>query len=214
LPRYTRSVLCPNLDSVAKTNAVWPMTRFRLYHRNSKEWRHNIENRKSDFGKSIKFGGIAVLVLGIVMAGRWFLFPASPVSYAASGSGQTSGSLAVVKGDVQEVTIDLKPGAYAPIVVQKGIPVRFNIRAEKKDINSCNGTVVIPEYDLQMVLKPGDNILEFTPDKAGSIPYSCWMGMVTSTIQVVDDISSTDASAVTAPAAGGIIPRMPCCQRQ
>lgn len=160
----------------------------------------------------MKIGGVLLVLVSIVVIGKWFLFPGDPTSYAASGNGSLAASSAVVTGDVQEVAIDLKPSAYAPIIVQKGIPVRFNIRAEKENINSCNGTVVIPEFNLQVALKPGDNIIEFTPDKAGTIPYSCWMGMVTSSIQVVDDISRVDPAAIPAPVNGGI--GMPCCQRQ
>jgi plastocyanin domain-containing protein len=37
-------------------------------------------------------------------------------------------------------------------------------------------------------LEVGDNIIEFTPDKSGVIPYSCWMGMIRSQITVVDDL--------------------------
>lgn len=172
-----------------------------------------MNNENQTLRKVLKFGGIIVLIVGIVMIGKWFLFPGYPASYAASGNGGEVASAAVMKGDVQEVTIDLKPSAYAPIIVQKGIPVRFNIRAEKENINSCNGTVVIPEYNLKIALKPGDNFFEFTPDSVGSIPYSCWMGMVTSSIQVVDDISKADVSAVPVPS-GGIGLKMPCCQPQ
>lgn len=170
----------------------------------------NKENRS--LSKAIKIGGILVLIVGIVMAGRLFLFPGSPLSYAASGTGSEQAAAAVVKGDVQEVAIDLKPSSYAPIVVQKGIPVKFNIRATAENINGCNGTVVIPAYNVDVALKPGDNIIEFTPDQSGTIPYTCWMGMVSSSIQVVDDVSKADLAAVPAPAIGGI--RMPCCSPQ
>jgi len=32
----------------------------------------------------------------------------------------------------------------------------------------------------------GDNIIEFTPTETGTIPYSCWMGMIKSNITIVD----------------------------
>ncbi len=161
--------------------------------------------------RALKIGGVLVLIVGIVMVGKGLLFPGYPWSYAAAGNGQAAVTAAVINGDVQEVTIDLQSGAYAPIAVQKGIPVRFNIRAEKETINSCNGTVVIQEYGLQTALKPGDNILEFTPDKTGVIPYSCWMNMITSTIQVVDDLSKADLSETPVAGAGGGA-LMPCCR--
>jgi uncharacterized protein len=170
-----------------------------------------IMNKENELlSKALKVGGILVLVLGIVLAGKWIMSRVYPASYATSGNGSAA-VRAAVKGDVQEVAIDLKPSEYAPIVVQKGIPVRFNIRADKESINSCNGTVVIPEFNLKASLKPGDNIIEFTPDKAGTIPYKCWMGMVSSSINVVDDISKADPAAIPNTAAGSG-PSMPCCQ--
>ena len=42
---------------------------------------------------------------------------------------------------------------------------------------------------------PGENIIEFTPpQKAGVITYTCWMGMITSGIKVVEDLDAVDAS--------------------
>ena len=35
-------------------------------------------------------------------------------------------------------------------------------------------------------LKPGDNVISFTPDTSGVIAYSCWMGMIRGSITVVD----------------------------
>ncbi len=169
-----------------------------------------MNNEKQSISKALKIAGIIALIVGIVVVGKGFLFPGGPFSFATAGGGANPPSVAVLNGDVQEVSIDLTSGAYAPIVVQKGTPVRFNIRADKENINSCNGTAVIPEYNLQLDLKPGDNIFEFTPNKTGTVPYSCWMNMITSSIKVVDDLSKADLSAV--PVAGGGL-KMPCCQR-
>ncbi len=46
--------------------------------------------------------------------------------------------------------------------------------------------MVIPEYGLEHAFEYGENIIEFTPDKTGPFYYSCWMGMITSTITVVE----------------------------
>jgi hypothetical protein len=172
-------------------------------------------------------GFIAMLLIITTFAGKFLWFPSSateltkpvltqlksdilPSAQNQNDTANVTNNVAVVKGDYQEVTILLTSNAYAPIIVQKGIPVRFNIQANEQDINGCNGTVVIPEYKLETVLKPGSNLLEFTPDKSGTIPYSCWMGMVTSTIKVVDDISQPDQK-VSAPVNKGF--KMGCCQR-
>ncbi len=136
-----------------------------------------------------------VLVLGVFMfsSGMTLAGYAMPFSSASGGqlssSSQLRGSKAEIVDGVQVVTTTLASGRYEPIVVQAGIPVQWNLQAEAGDINGCNNRIVIPEYDLEKPLKPGDNVIEFTPDKSGVVPYSCWMGMIRSQITVVDDLS-------------------------
>lgn len=103
-------------------------------------------------------------------------------------------TVATIKGDYQEVAIDLKANGYSSIVVQKGIPVKFNIRATEDAITGCNSPVVLSDFQKEMALKPGDNIVEFTPSEVGSYQYECWMGMLYSTIKVVDDLSVLDST--------------------
>lgn len=96
---------------------------------------------------------------------------------------------AQVEGNIQTVSIDVQPKKYAPIMVQRGIPVHFVLNADQSVLNSCNSTVVIPEYGIEQVLKPGKNIIDFTPGKSGTFRYTCKMGMVKSKIKVVDKIA-------------------------
>ena len=58
-------------------------------------------------------------------------------------------------------------------------------------LNGCNRALVIPEYDIEVKLKAGDNIIKFTPTQSGTFAYSCWMGMQTGRIEVVDDPANT-----------------------
>ena len=39
---------------------------------------------------------------------------------------------------------------------------------------------------LRAPLSPGDNIVEFTVDESGVIPYTCWIGMLHGTITAVE----------------------------
>jgi plastocyanin domain-containing protein len=50
----------------------------------------------------------------------------------------------------------------------------------------------------------GENIIEFTPEKTGTIPYSCWMGMIGSSIEVVDDLSKVTSEDIKAAEAGAV----------
>ena len=85
---------------------------------------------------------------------------------------------------VQLVHTTLDYRSYAPITVKAGIPVRWTITADSSVLNGCNEALVIPEYGIQKGLMPGDNVIEFTPTETGTFPYSCWMGMIRSSITV------------------------------
>ncbi len=78
---------------------------------------------------------------------------------------------------------------YSPnnFTILKGQPVKFIIDAQAP--YSCASSLVIPSLKIQTQLKPGENILEFTPDKVGEIPFSCSMGMYTGKFLVVSDKS-------------------------
>ena len=91
---------------------------------------------------------------------------------------------AVEDGDVQVINSYLRYGDYDVIVVKNNIPVKWVITAEKKNINGCNNEIIIPKYDIDIKLKEGDNIIEFTPNDAEIINFSCWMGMIKSQIIV------------------------------
>ena len=141
--------------------------------------------------KMMKVSAMLVMILGVVMISRGLSLSGVNVAYASAGG---AGNIAKIEGDIQVVTTDLDSGRYAPIVVQKGVPVKWDIKADDADINGCNETLIIPKYNIQKTLVPGDNIIEFTPDEEGNIPYTCWMGMIGSSIKVVPDISEASSS--------------------
>ncbi len=147
--------------------------------------------------KMMKASAVLVLLLGIIMLSRGLSlsgFNTNPVF----GASATQGGVAKIEGNVQIVSTKLDSGRYSPITVQKGIPVRWIITAESKDINGCNNRLNIPEYNIEnMPLKAGENVIEFTPDREGKFVYSCWMGMISSNIKVVSDVSSLRNEDIT-----------------
>lgn len=138
--------------------------------------------------KMMKAGSILVIVLGLVMLNRGLNLSGFGVNMASATT--SAGNIATIKNGVQTVSIDLEPGRYTPIVVQKGIPVKWTIRVEKGDLNGCNNPLTIPQLGIQKKLVTGDNVIEFTPEEEGDIIYTCWMGMITSRIRVVSDLGS------------------------
>lgn len=143
--------------------------------------------------KMLKVSAALVIVLGVVMVNRGFALSGVNIASAASGSG----NVARVEGGVQVITTRLESGRYAPIVVQKGIPVRWTIQADQNSLNGCNNRLRIGAYNItDRRLVPGDNLIEFTPDTEGDFTYSCWMGMIRSTIKVVPDITNITSQDV------------------
>ena len=91
-----------------------------------------------------------------------------------------------VSGDVQYVTTTLRPDGFDDIQVAVGIPVVWTILADSASLNGCNNELVLPAFAQQVKLGEGATTITFTPEQPGSYPYSCWMGMLRSTINVID----------------------------
>jgi sulfite exporter TauE/SafE/copper chaperone CopZ/plastocyanin domain-containing protein len=141
----------------------------------------------------LQIGAILVTVLGLTMfSNGWSLsgfsfpslfstlFPTTPSSRLAS-----IGNKALVESGVQRINSTLRAGAYPAITVQQGIPVKWAIDAPAGSINGCNNRMIIREYGIEYRFKQGENIIEFTPERSGRFSYSCWMGMIRSSITVV-----------------------------
>lgn len=160
--------------------------------------------------KMMKVSAMLVMVLGVIMLNRGFsLSGIDSVGglTANAASANASGAVAKIEGGAQTVTTQLQSGSYTPFVVQAGVPVKWTVRADAGSINGCNGTITIPKYNISKTLQPGDNVIEFTPQEAGNIPYTCWMGMIRSNITVVSDLTKVTQQDIqqrqTAGAAAG-----------
>jgi uncharacterized protein len=135
---------------------------------------------------------------------------------AARDLQDTEYQIAVIAGKIQTVEIEVGKNSYPPILVQKGIPVKWVLNAKAENLNGCNNAIVVPKYNIQKKLEPGSNIVLFTPAEEGIVGYSCWMGMINSEIKVVDNISkvsnvSADEHYGQASNTSGTGPGCPCC---
>lgn len=146
--------------------------------------------------KMMTVGAVLVAVLGLSMLSQgWSLASLGGISASAgltgnSSAGSTGNSSAgadiVIEDGVQIINSTLSSRRYPAITVQEGIPVKWIIDAPQDSINGCNNRMFIKEYNIEYTFKPGENIIEFTPDKTGKFSYSCWMGMIRSSITVVE----------------------------
>jgi len=155
-----------------------------------------------------RFSAVLVFFLGIIMINRGLALSGIsllPTTFASSSS-TTSTTSAISPDDIphlelpasknsvaselelteafQEVTTELTPQGYPQITVMKGIPVKWNFHVDEGLLNGCNRTLIIPAFDISIDLVEGDNLIEFTPTDSGTIPFSCWMGMITSQINI------------------------------
>jgi uncharacterized protein len=141
--------------------------------------------------KMIKVSAILVFFLGIGMIVRGLSL--SGINVVPIGGNEKN--LASIRGDVQVVSTTLKAGSYEPITVYAGIPVKWTISAEESEINGCNSPMTIPTYNITKTFSPGENLVEFTPAKPGDITFTCWMGMITSSIKVLPNPNGGEAIA-------------------
>jgi len=103
-------------------------------------------------------------------------------------SRQNEEELPPIVNGKQILKMDASSRGYSPsyLKVKVGIPVRWEIR----DIGTsgCTNAVISRDlFDGEIPLTPGQtSIKEFTPEKPGKYKFSCWMGMVSGIIEVVD----------------------------
>ena len=147
-----------------------------------------------------KVSAVLVILIGFTMLGRGFGLSGVALPSVPAEGGTRSAAVveSIEDGGVQRITSEFSSGRYVPITVKQGIPVVWTISVTEKDLNGCNNPIIIPTYGIEKKLVPGDNTIEFIPDKSGVIAYSCWMGMIRSTITVV----GSDGDAAVQSAAG------------
>ncbi len=142
--------------------------------------------------RMMKISAILVLFLGAGMIVRGLNLTGVGIGPAASGPA----NVAHIVDGRQEVVSRVTSSSYEPIIVQAGLPVRWTLKAGAGDLNGCNGTITIPDFNITKKLTPGDNAIEFTPKSAGNVGFTCWMGMISSTIRVVSDLSKVSRDDV------------------
>lgn len=150
----------------------------------------------------IKVSAMLVIILGFVMLNRgvaftglsFNTFAADKISSESNDNNSNTANITTINGDIQEITTTLSSGRYTPITVQEGVPVKWTIVADAKSINGCNNQIIIPEYDIKQKLVAGENVIEFTPNDTGKFGYSCWMGMIRSSITVTSNTQNSETT--------------------
>jgi hypothetical protein len=149
----------------------------------------------------LKISAIVVMVLGIIMLSRGMTlsgvgFNLNTVSASlVSASGQEAVN---ITNNIQHINMTVDAGGWTPdtFVLKKGVPVEWDINV--KQLTSCNKEIIVQAYNLDIKLKPGLNVVNFTPTQEGTVSWSCWMGMIPGTFIVKSNIDLNSTQQVQA----------------
>ncbi|AWM31651.1 cupredoxin domain-containing protein [Hymenobacter nivis] len=117
---------------------------------------------------------VTIVGLGLVAFVLWYFFFSA--RQAASAVSSSSG--------VQEVAITVK-GGYSPdiIEVEKGKPVQLSFYRNEE--NSCSEELLMPDFSIRRDLPAfKTTLVELLPEKAGTFPFTCGMGMLRGSLVV------------------------------
>ncbi|MBI4139044.1 sulfite exporter TauE/SafE family protein [Candidatus Uhrbacteria bacterium] len=134
-------------------------------------------------GAVLTFFALGQIDGGLIVLGS----PVTPSTLLASFTVRTSAAaIPAANAEEQVIKMTVAADGYQPsnLQVKKGIPVRWEIDGQA--VVGCVNSLVVPSYGISEQLKPGMNIVRFTPDKAGVVPFSCAMGMVRGSFTVTE----------------------------
>ncbi|MEL7624959.1 MAG: sulfite exporter TauE/SafE family protein [Clostridiales bacterium] len=146
--------------------------------------------------KVMTVGAVLVVVLGLSMFSQGWSLSGFYAGGAPNSQNGSVNSNIVLKDGIQVVNSTLGSGRYPAITVQSGTPVKWIIDAPQGSINGCNNRIFIKEYGIEYSFKTGENVIEFTPNQIGTFPYSCWMGMIRSSITVVEPGTAIETPSI------------------
>lgn len=99
----------------------------------------------------------------------------------------------------QILKMDASASGYSPnyFKVKVGIPVRWEIT--DKGTSGCTNAIISKSlFEGEIPLTPGQtSVKEFTPTKTGKYKFSCWMGMISGIIEVVDETGAATQSDIS-----------------
>ncbi|MCX9085529.1 MAG: copper ion binding protein [Candidatus Methanoperedens sp.] len=141
----------------------------------------------------LKFSGAVVIILGIFMINNGLALTGAGIDLNPTtdndlkttvDSAPTSQQPIDVNTEFQEIKMEVNRAGYVPnkFDLKKGVPVKWIITG--KEVTGCSNAIIVPSLGLEFKIKKGEQIIEFTPTKAGTIRWSCWMGMIQGSFNV------------------------------
>lgn len=146
-----------------------------------------------------KFAGILVTILAIFNISNGFNL--TGINFSSANNKENGQAVAddpnvVLENGVQVIRMDQVGAGYRPnsFTIKQGIPVKWIITSKSQ---SCAASILSSKLGIHQSLDPGENIIEFTPEGTGTIPFSCSMGMYTGKFNVVPNSSGVSGRPET-----------------
>lgn len=143
----------------------------------------------------LKASAFLVMALGLIMLNRGLIMSGSGYDFrtlAARAAARldnmaTTGDATEPEAGFQVIRMEVNKRGFQPdtFVLKKDVPVKWII--EGKELNYCNHRIIVPSLGLEFDVAKGEQVIEFTPQQTGVIPWSCWMGMIPGSFIVQED---------------------------
>lgn len=138
--------------------------------------------------KMLQVSAVLVVVLGFVMfqTGLGVSGIQLPsISSIISGTQSVDNVSTIDSDGIQRVTSNITSGSYESISVEAGTLTQWTIHVDQGELSGCNNRIIIQSLGIEIPLQVGDNIVEFMPEREGTISFTCWMGMIRSRITIL-----------------------------
>jgi len=131
-----------------------------------------------------KFAGLVVIVLALFNISNGYNLTGVTVGFAAQEQ-QDSRLDSKIENGVQTVEMTQANG-YRPnnLTIKKGVPVKWVITSTNP--YNCSSYITLPNLGIARALRQGKNVIEFTPEKTGTIKFTCSMGMYRGYFNVIN----------------------------
>ncbi|MBX4211628.1 MAG: sulfite exporter TauE/SafE family protein [Candidatus Yanofskybacteria bacterium] len=131
-----------------------------------------------------KFAGLVVIVLALFNISNGYNLTGATAGFAAQEK-QGSGLDSKIENGIQTVEMTQTNG-YKPnnLTIKKGVPVKWVITSTNP--YNCSSYIMMPSLGITKALQQGKNVIEFTPQKTGTIKFTCSMGMYRGSFNVIN----------------------------
>ncbi|MFA6918073.1 MAG: sulfite exporter TauE/SafE family protein [Candidatus Gracilibacteria bacterium] len=140
-----------------------------------------------EFPLAKKVIGVIIVMFALYSINAGFILTGSGLNLTIPNNDNSvdNSASSEIKDGIQVVKMDVD-WVFTPdkFTIKKGIPVRFEITGV--NVSGCASSIVIPDFGIFKQISLGLNVIEFTPEETGTIPFSCGMGMIRGQFIVTD----------------------------